>query len=142
MANTMHRFDPELVAALAEGTLEAAEAAELEAQIAGDPAALAELAKQRAALAAIRTAGSPRLDAAERSSLRAAVAEQLGLTPSESPSVTRPRRVAWGAIAVAASALLAIVAFAPVAGLLKTGGGDDAGDLSFAESATTTSRQA
>ena len=47
-----------------------------------------------------------------------------------------------GAIAVAASALLAIVAFAPVAGLLKTGGGDDAGDLSFAESATTTSRQA
>ena len=90
----MHRFDPELVAALAEGTLEAAEAAELEAQIAGDPGS------GRTG----QTAGGARRHPHRRFSaarcrgaqpLRAAVAEQLGLTPSES-SVTRPRRVAWG----------------------------------------------
>ena len=132
----MHRFDPELVAALAEGTLEAAEAGALEAQIAADPAALADLAKQRAALAAIRTAGSPRLEDLERTTLRAAIAEQLGLAAADSPAAAPTRRVAWGAIAVAASALVAIVAFAPVVGLLSTGGSDDAGDLTFGDDAT------
>lgn len=136
----MHRFDPELVAALADGTLEAEEAAAFEAQIAADPAALAELAKQRAALAAIRASRAPKLENDERTTLRARIADELGLTASESPSVARPRRVAWGAIGVAASALIAIVAFAPVTGLLKTGD-DDGGDLSFAEVGTTTSRQ-
>ncbi len=136
----MNRFDPELVAALAEGALEAEEAAAFKAQIAVDPAALAELAKQQTALAAIRASQAPKLDSAERTTLRARIADELGLTASESPSVARPRRVAWGAIGVAASALIAIVAFAPVAGLLKTGG-NDVGDLSFAEVGTTTSRQ-
>src|SRR3990172_7716474 len=136
VTRAMHRFDPELVAALAEGTLEAAEAGALEAQIAADPAALADLAKQRAALAAIRTAGSPRLEDLERTTLRAAIAEQLGLAAADAPAAAPTRRVAWGAIAVAASALVAIVAFAPVVGLLSTGGSDDAGDLTFGDDAT------
>lgn len=130
----MPSFDPELVAALAEGTLGAAEAAALEARIAADPSAAAELAAQRAALAAIRGAGSPRLDGRERTALHAAVAEQLGLSSAGAPAASRRRRIAWGPIAVAATTLVAIVAFAPMVGDLA-GKDDDAAVT--AEAATT-----
>ena len=132
----MHSFDPELVAALAEGTLGAAEGAALEARIAADPAAAAELAAQRAALAAIRGAGSPHLDGRERTALHAAVAQQLGLSSAGAPAAIRRRRMAWGPIAVAATTLVAIVAFAPMVGDLAGKSGDDDAAVT-AEAATT-----
>lgn len=120
----MHSFDPELLAALADGTLAPAEAAVLEARIAGDPAAATELAGQRAALAAMRGATPPRLDERERIALHAAVAGQLGLTADGSTVAPRSRRrVAWGPIAVAATTLVAIVAFAPT--VADIAGGDE-----------------
>ena len=53
VASTMHRFDPELVAALAKRNARGRRRPRgVQAQIAGDPTTLAELAKQQAALAA------------------------------------------------------------------------------------------
>lgn len=134
----MNSFDPELVGALAEGTLEATEAAALEARIAADPAAAADLAAQRAALATLRSAPAPVLHESERLILRAAVADRLGLTPDAAPvaTIARRRRPAWGAIAVAASTMVALVAFSPMLGQLLDRGADDGGPLS-AEAVTT-----
>ncbi len=131
----MRDFDPDLVAALAEGTLPPAEAAALEARLAGDRRAAAELAAQRAALAAIRGAATPRLEERERIALHAAVAGHLGLT-ADGPAVAprSRRRMAWGPIAVAATTLVAIVAFAP--SVADLAGGDDEGAIT-AEGATT-----
>ena len=131
----MNSFDPELLAALAEGSLSPAAAAALEARIATNPAALAELGIQRKALAFIRSATAPRLQDEERTALRAAIATQLGLTPDAVPRPVPRRRVAWGAIAVSALALAAIIALAPVVGLLGDRGGDDAATV--ADEATT-----
>jgi hypothetical protein len=138
----MNSFDPELVAALADGTLEATEAAALEARIAADPAASADLADQRAALAAIRGAGAPLLSDHERVFLRATVAAQLGLSPDAAPVAVsaRRRRPAWGAIAVAASTLVAVAAFAPMLGQLLDRETDNGGPLS-AEAVTTLAEQ-
>jgi hypothetical protein len=122
----MNSLDPELLAALAEGSLSPAAAAALEARIATNPAALAELGIQRKALAFIRSASAPRLQDEERTALRVGIATQLGLTPDAVPRPAPRRRVAWGAIAVSASALAAIIALAPVVGLLGDRGDDDA----------------
>lgn len=124
----MTRFDPELISALAEERLAPGEAEALEREIAGDPDAAAELAAQRRALAVLRGAPAVRLTEAESVLLRAAVAESLGLSSQAAPAASRARRRApWGAIAVAAASLVAIVAIVPSIGLLNTGG-DDATD--------------
>lgn len=136
----MHRFDAETIAALAEGTLDPEEARELEAQIAADPVATAELEAHRAALAAIEAAPAIHLTQAERSSLRATVAEAAGFSPGHmapaEPGGDAPQRVGfktqrtrpipWPAMAVAGAALLTLVAIVPIAGLLTTQGSDDA----------------
>ena len=123
----MPEIDPNLIAALAEGILDAAQAAAAEAAIAADPRATAELTYQRAALSAIAAAPSVRLSDGERNSLRAAVAGavNLELDPEPKPALSRRRSAPWGAIAVAAVSLTAIVAIVPMVGLLSTG---DSGD--------------
>ena len=121
----MDKHDLDLISALAAGSLPPAEAAALEARFASDPAAVLELAEQRRALAAIGRARRPQLAEGERTALRMAVASRLNLEPDTAPVPTR-RRVPWGAIAVGASALVAIVALAPVVGLIGDGSGDDA----------------
>jgi hypothetical protein len=131
----MPRFDPEVIAALAEGRLSAEEAARLEAEIGADPMAAAELEAQRAALTFIRDTPPASLDTAERTELRAAVADALGVV-REPGAATATRRVPWGAIGVAAAALAGLVAIVPVAGLLSTGGDDTSFDLA-AEAPTT-----
>ena len=75
----MAKYDPDRIAALAAGSLDPAEAAALEAEIAADPRAAAELAAQRLALDAIRRAPAPVLSADERTELRRAVAAALHL---------------------------------------------------------------
>jgi hypothetical protein len=132
----MNSFDPELLAALAEGSLSPADAVALEARIATEPAALAELGAQRRALAFIRSAPASPLRDGERTALRAAIATQLGLSPDAAPVPTPRRRVAWGALAVSATALAAIVALSPMVGLIGDGGGDDAA-MTVADGATT-----
>jgi hypothetical protein len=132
----MPRFDPDTIAALAEGRLSPDEAARVEAAIAQDPAALAELEMQRAALAALATAADLHLTELERSGLRASVADALGLVDVAPDTVEEPRRVPWGALGVAAAALAGLIAVVPVVGLLNTGGSDDA-DTALAPTATT-----
>jgi hypothetical protein len=119
----MPEFDAETIAALAEGRLDPERAGELERAIASDPDAAADLAAQRAALAAVTSAPLPTLSPAERSGLRAAVAEAIGVTATPAQSPSPARRVPWGAIGVAAAALAALVAVVPLAGLLRSSGG-------------------
>jgi hypothetical protein len=61
----------------------------------------------------------------ERSALHGAVASSLGLEVSAAPERERRRRVPWGAVAVAAASLAAIVAVVPLAGLLGTAAESD-----------------
>jgi anti-sigma factor RsiW len=136
----MSRYDPDRIAALAAGSLDPAEAAAFEAEIATDPRAAAELAAQRLALGAIRRAPAPILSADERTELRRAVAAALHL--DESPALvaaaaTNRRRVPWRPLAVAATALAALVAAVPLFGLLSVGGDESAGTTA-AFAATTT----
>lgn len=123
----MTRYDPDLIAALAEGTLDPEDAARVEREIADNPAALAELEAQRTALTALSEATDAQLTELERTTMRAAIADALGLVEHETAaSPAAPRRVPWGAVAVAGAALAGLVAVVPVVGLLNTGG-DDAG---------------
>jgi hypothetical protein len=140
--STMAKYDPDRLAALAAGSLDPAEAAAFEAEIAADPRAAAELAAQRLALDAIRRAPAPVLSAAERADLRRAVAAALHLEDSPEPSavVAARRRLPWRPLAVAAAALAALVAAVPLFGLLSTG--DDAATrTTIALSATTMARE-
>lgn len=129
----MHSFDPDLLAALADGSLPPDEAAALEARIAADPAAAADLAAQRLVQAGLAALPAVVLTDEERSRLHATVAERIGIAGSGVATAPRRRRVAWGAVAVGASALLALVAFGPVAGMLgEEKSGDDGGMLTAA----------
>jgi hypothetical protein len=139
--STMAKYDPDRLAALAAGSLDPAEAAAFEAEIAADPRAAAELAAQRLALDAIRRAPAPVLSAAERTDLRRAVAAALHLEDSPEPSavVAARRRLPWRPLAVAAAALAALVAAVPLFGLLSTGD-DEATMTTIALAATTMAR--
>jgi hypothetical protein len=139
--STMAKYDPDRIAALAAGSLDPAEAATLEAEIATDPRAAAELAAQRLALDAIRRAPAPVLSAVERTQLRRAVAAALHLEDSPEPTavVAARRRLPWRPLAVAAAALVALVAAVPLFGLLSAGD-DEAAMTTIALSATTLAR--
>jgi hypothetical protein len=132
----MPRFDPETIAALAEGRLSPDEAARVEAAIAQDPAALAELEMQRAAIAALATAPELHLTELERSGIRSSIADALGLVDTSTAAAEESRRVPWGALGVAAAALAGLVAVVPVVGLLNTSGSDGA-DTDIGAVATT-----
>jgi hypothetical protein len=108
--------DHDLIAALAEGRLDSAEAATAERAIAADPEAAEVLAAHRRALAAIRAAEPAVLTEMERNDLRASVSEAVGLDRSPQPAVRR--RAPWAAISIAAATLTALVAVVPLAGLL------------------------
>jgi len=119
----MAEYDPDRIAALAAGALDPAEAAALEADIAADPRAAAELAAQRLALDTLRRAPAPVLSAAERTELHRAVAAALHLeeAPQAVPAPAVRRRAFWRPAAVAAAALAALVAAVPLFGLLSSG---------------------
>jgi hypothetical protein len=123
----MHSHDLDLIAALAEGRLEADAAATAEAAVADCLRCAADLAAHRTALEAIATSPPVALTEQEVSTLRTAVAEAIGIATAPAPTSPPPRRVPWGAIALAGASLAAIVAVVPVLGLLSTTGGDDAG---------------
>lgn len=122
----MHSHDPDLVAALADGSLGREQAAAAEADVAACARCSADLEAQRTALNAIATAEVPRLSATEIASLRAAVAAAVDIEPLARPAATAPRRISWPAIGLAAAALAGIVAVVPVLGLLSTSGEDTA----------------
>jgi hypothetical protein len=122
----MADYDLDRIAALAAGTLDSAEAAVLEAQIAADPRAAAELAAQRRALQAIAAAPAPSLSPTERGDLHASVAAALHLERWPRPAPVPPKHhIPWRALALAAG-LAAIIAAVPIIGLRSVGGGGEA----------------
>lgn len=128
----MHHHDPELIAALAEGELDADEALLAEEAIGGCEECRAELAAQRVTLAAIAAAPRPGLSMAESADLRRAVASAVGMSPAtESPRSRRP----WLGLATAAAVVVALIAVAPVVNLLSTG--SDAGSAAETTSGDT-----
>ncbi len=139
----MPRHDPDIIAALAEGRLDPDEAAALEREISTDPIASAELAAHRIALAAAADAPKPSMSMAERSELRDAVADALGIGDEE-PAVdpTAERRVPWASLGIAAATLAGLMAIVPIAGLLSTGGADDAASLELGALAPTSTAAA
>lgn len=135
--------DHDLIAALAEGRLDAAEAATAERAIAADPEAAALLAAHRTALAATRAAEPAVLTNTERRDLRASVSEAVGL--DRSPQLAVRRRAPWAAISIAAATLAALVAVVPLAGLLTESGDSAAvtfGATELDDAARTTSEEA
>ena len=134
----MPRYDPDVIAALAEGRLNPEEAATVEREIAADPVAATQLAELRIALEAAAEAARPELTVSERTDLRAAVADALGITTPEAVAEALPRRVPWGSLGIAAAALAGLVAIVPVVGLLSTGGADDVASLDLAAEAPIT----
>ncbi len=137
----MPRYDPETIAALAEGRLDPEEAAALEREIAADPVASADLAAQRLALEALAAAPPTELTPSERTELRAAVADAIGIVAPDPMAEPRRRTAPWASLGIAAAALAALVAIVPVVGLLSTGGsGDDADSFELAAEAPTTAQ--
>jgi len=134
----MPRYDPDVIAALAEGRLDPEEAATVEREIAADPVAATQLAELRIALEAAGEAARPELTVSERSDLRAAVADALGITTPEVAAQPLTRRVPWGSLGIAAATLAGLLAVVPVVGLLSTGGADDAATLELAAEAAPT----
>jgi len=138
----MPRYDPDVIAALAEGRLEPKEAAAVEREIAADPVAATQLAELRIALEAAAEAARPELTIAERSDLRAAVADALGIATPEAVAHALPRRIPWSSLGIAAAALAGLIAVVPVVGLLSTGGADNAASLDLAAEAAATTAAA
>jgi len=134
----MPEFDADAIAALAEGRLSPEQARELERAVASEPEAAADLAAQRAALAAISAAPAPTLSPEERSGLRAAVADAVGMSGAQDRAAAPSRRVPWGAIGIAAAALVALVAVVPLADLLTSSGDSSGVTTAAAFEATTT----
>ena len=87
----MRRYDPDVIAALAEGRMDPDEAAELEREIAADPIASAELEAHRSALAFMQEFEAPTLSESERSDLRSTVAAAIGIS-EPAPAAEAPAR--------------------------------------------------
>lgn len=132
----MHDHDHELIAGLAEGRLDDDRRVAAEAAMAGCPACLTELEAQRTALRALREAPRPGLTELERARLHRAVAGELG--------ISRPRRlpetITWGAIAVAAAAVVGVALAGPV--LFGLGGRAEQASSEQAAPAATTAAAA
>ncbi|MGH8936007.1 MAG: anti-sigma factor family protein [Acidimicrobiia bacterium] len=127
----MHDHDHELIAALAEGASHDARSVSAEAALAGCPECLTELEAQRTALRALREAPPPRLTELERARLHRAVAGELGIRRPR----RLPERISWGAIAVAAAALVGVALAGPI--LFGLDGGADEASPEAAPTATT-----
>lgn len=115
-----HEHDPNLIAAIAEGR-----SPEVEADLADCRRCTADLAAQRAALAAMTSAAPIALSEIERSEMRRSIADALGLAePEPVTPVKQRRRMPWGPLAVAAASLVAIVMVVPTLSLLSANDGD------------------
>ncbi len=114
----MHEHDQELIMALAEGSLGAAEASAAMDEIASCPECSRDLELQRIAISAIDELPQPYLTATESSHLHTDLKRELGLhEPAHAPA---RNGIAWGrwlpALGIAAVFLVAIVSLATLGG--------------------------
>ncbi|MEE8330681.1 MAG: hypothetical protein V3R84_02835 [Acidimicrobiia bacterium] len=119
----MHNHDLDLIAALAEGRLDADQARSAEESFAGCDECSTNLMSHRASLAATATAERPGLTMAESSELRRQVGDAVGLSPRIEKA---PQRRPWMGLATAAAVVIALIAVAPLVNLLSTDSDDAA----------------
>lgn len=119
----MHNHDLDLIAALAEGRLDADQARSAEESFAGCEECLTDLTAHRASLAATAAAERPGLTMAESAELRRRVGDGVGLSPRVEKA---PQRRPWLGLATAAAVVIALVAVAPLVNLLSTDSDDSA----------------
>lgn len=120
----MRKNELELIAALAEGTLE--DESDALALVESSPEHRAEYEAQKAALAALRSVGPAALTEAEKSALHRDVWTQLTAQPTAAAKTPWYYRLAFGGAAV-------VVVVAGVLAVLNQGGADDAGTAAFEE---------
>jgi len=111
--------DPDLIAALAEGSLSGEDERRARTLIASDPAARREYEMQRIALRALQTMDTPRLNELERRRLRTAL---QAVRPQPAQSKTIRRR--WPRVAFAAALVLVAAVAAPLLSSLSRNGGN------------------
>lgn len=119
----MHNHDLDLIAALAEGRLDADQARSAEESFAGCEECSTNLIAHRASLAATTVAERPGLTMAESAELRRQVGDAVGLAPRVEKA---PQRRPWMGLATAAAVVVALVAVAPLVNLLSTDSEDSA----------------
>ncbi len=129
----MHDHDPDLIMSLAEETLDAGAAASAEAELAGCERCTADLALQRASLAATTSAPRAWLTELESARLRRALRTELDLVTAPAP-VPRRRFLPVAVLGGAAAVLLAVVLALPA---LENLGGSDEDTVAFATTTTT-----
>lgn len=116
----MNDQDLDLLLALAEGRLSAADAEAAQTRISTNPNLAAELAIQRLVVDRLRDLPMPALSEAESRSLRAALREELHLEPAVAPVAAEPRRRSWlfplTGLATAAVVLLGVLYIVPRTG--------------------------
>ena len=128
----MDKYDPALIFDLAAGLLPADEARTAEAAL--SPEGQAELAAQRAVLAAISADEVPQMTDIERARLHRGVAAGMADATREMPAVaaapvrspSRPRSVIWMRVASAAAAAALVVGVVGVGSQLVSENGEDA----------------
>ena len=116
----MNDQDLDLLLALAEGRLSAADAEAAQTRISTNPNLAAELEIQRFVVDRLRDLPIPALTEAESRSLRAALREELHLEPAVAPVAAEPRRRPWlfplTGLATAAVVLLGVLYIVPRTG--------------------------
>lgn len=123
----MHNHDLDTIMALAEGTIDASDAAAAEASIADCDECSRDLELQRQALAMLAAAPQVAMTELESTRMRRTLRDELGLaaaTQAAAVTAVRRRRFSWGGALSAAAVLLVVVLAAPTLNLL--GGSDDA----------------
>jgi hypothetical protein len=116
----MNDQDLDLLLALAEGRLSAADAEVAQTRLSTNPNLVAELEIQRLVVDRLRDLPMPALTEAESRSLRAALRDELHLEPAVAPVAAGPRRRSWlfplTGLATAAVVLLGVLYIVPRTG--------------------------
>lgn len=116
----MNDQDLDLLLALAEGRLSAADAEAAQTRISANPNLAAELEMQRLVVDRLRDLPMPALSEAESLSMRAALREELHLEPAVAPVAAERRRRSWlfplTGLATAAVVLLGVLYIVPRTG--------------------------
>lgn len=138
----MHEHNPDLIMALAEGTLDASDVPSAEAEIAACAECSEDLELQRLALSALDATPPVTMTAIESRRMRRDLRRELGLLPVVPAAKPQRRWFSMGALATAAALLLALVIVGPGLNLLGSGSDDSSDTVSFAAGAATTTTAA
>ncbi len=136
----MHDHDIDLIMALAEGTLDASDAAAAEASFAACDECSRDLELQRQAMALLSATPRVGMTEMEATRLRRSLRDELGLTAATEAAVVstiRKRRFGWTGALSAAAVLLIVVLAAPTLNLLGGSSDEASSEEAFAAASPT-----